>query len=88
MFLSNNYFTLTELIKEKDLESVLNAIDELKKIKKKLVTTDNIKNIIFRLPMDDTPLESKDMSIQNASIKQITILNEMFSLKSMMGYEN
>ena len=88
MFLSNNYFTLTELIKEKDLESVLNAIDELKKIKKKLVTTDNIKNIIFRLPMDDTPLESKDMSIQNASIKQITILNEMFSLKSMRGYEN
>ena len=39
---------LLELIKEKDLESVVAAIAELK-IKKELVTTDNIKNIIFKL---------------------------------------
>ena len=43
-----------ELIKEKDVESVLKAIEELKAIKKELVTTDNIKNIIFGLPREDT----------------------------------
>ena len=33
-------------------------------------------------------LKAKDLSIQNESIKQISILNEMFNLKSMGGYEN
>lgn len=83
-----DFIELLELIKEKDLESVLNAIDELKKIKEKLVTTDNIKNIIFKLPKDNIPLESKDISIQNESIKQIAILNELFNLKSTGRYEN
>ena len=77
-----------ELIKEKDVESVLKAIEELKAIKKELVTTDNIKNIIFRLPREDTLMKDKDISIQNASIKQIATLNEIFNLKPIGRYEN
>ena len=83
-----DFIGLLELIKEKDLESVIDAIEELRKIKKDLVTTDNIKNIIFKLPRDDESVEEKDMSIHLASIKQISILNEMFNLKSKGRYEN
>ena len=68
--------------------SVLNAIEELKNIKEKLVTTENIKNIIFKLPKDNIPLDSKDISIQKESIKQIAILNELFNLKPTGRYEN
>jgi transposase len=63
-----DFIELLELIKEKDLGSVLKSVDKLKKIKKELVTTANIKNIIFKLPMDNASLETKDVSIQNASI--------------------
>lgn len=75
-------------INQKDLESVLKAVKELSSIKTELVTTENIKNIVFKLP-DDKPLDNKDTSIQNASLKQIAILNEMFNLKfTSGGYEN
>lgn len=60
----------------------------MKKIKKELVTTDNIKNIIFKLPMDNTTSKTKDLSIQKASIKQIAILNEMFNLNPAGRYKN
>jgi hypothetical protein len=80
-----DFIELLELIKEKDLESVLKAVEELKEIKKELVTTDNIKNIIFKLPTGNKSLGNKDISIQNASIKQIKILNEMFNLKPTGG---
>ena len=83
-----DFIELLELIKEKDLKSVLNAINELKKIKKELVTNDNIKNIIFKLPSENTPLKTYDLSIQNASIKQIETLNEMFNLNQAGGYKN
>lgn len=83
-----DFIELLELIKEKDLECVLKSVEELKKIKKELVTTENIKNLIFKLPVDNTSLETKNISIQNASIKQIAILNEMFNLKPMGRYEN
>ena len=83
-----DFIELLELIKERDVESILKAVGELKKIKKELVTTDNIKNIIFKLPVNNSSLETKDISIQNASIKQIAILNEMFNLKLMGRYEN
>lgn len=83
-----DFIELLELIKEKDLENVLKAIEELKQIKRDLVTTDNIKNIIFKLPSDEASLEPKDISIQKASIKQISILNEMFNLKPVGRYEN
>lgn len=52
----------------------------MKKIKKELVAADNIKNTIFRLPADNTTSKGKDLSIQKASIKQISILNELFNL--------
>jgi len=89
-YISNprDFIELLELIKEKDLESVLDAIGELKKIKKELVTIDNIKNIIFKLPEDSTSLETKDISIQKASLEQIAILNEMFNMKETGRYEN
>lgn len=83
-----DFIELLELIKEKDLISVIDAINELKKIKKELVTNDNIKNIIFKLPSDNTSLKTYDISIQNASIKQIAILNEMFNLNQAGGYKN
>lgn len=88
-YISNprDFIELLELIKEKDLESVLKAIKELSSIKTELVTTDNIKNIVFKLP-DDKPLDNRDTSIQNASLKQIAILNEMFNLKPAGRYEN
>ena len=89
-YISNprDFIELLELIKEKDLDSVLKAVEELRKIKKELVTTDNIKNIIFKLPMDKESLETKDISIQNASLKQISILNDLFNLKPIGRYEN
>ena len=83
-----DFIELLELIKEKDLESVVAAIAELKKIKKELVTTDNIKNIIFKLPLDNTTSKTRDLSIQKASIKQIAILNEMFKLNPVGRCEN
>ncbi|WP_213974862.1 Mu transposase domain-containing protein [Tepidanaerobacter acetatoxydans] len=83
-----DFIVLLELIKEKDLKSVLKAIEELSKIKKELVNTDNIKNIIFKLPREETPLNIKDTSIQKKSLEQISSLNAMFNLKSMGGYEN
>ena len=83
-----DFIELLELIKEKDLKNVLDAVDKLKKIKSELVTTDNIKNIIYKLPRDDAPLKNRDISIQKASIEQITVLNEMFNLKPMGGHKN
>jgi ABC-type oligopeptide transport system ATPase subunit len=53
-----------------------------------MVNTDNIKNIIFKSPTMDNPLGSEDISIQKASLEQISILNEMFKLNSVGGYEN
>lgn len=92
----NNYYTnnardfivLLELIKENDLNVVINAIEKLAKIKSKIVNTDNIKNIISKSPRVELVVENKDKSIQNASINQIAILNDMFNLKSVGGYEN
>src|SRR5699024_57581 len=43
-----DFIVLLELIKEKDLKSVLEAIEELANMKKELVNTDNIKNIISK----------------------------------------
>lgn len=85
---AKDFIVLLELIKEKDLESVIEAINELAKIKKEIVNTDNIKNIIFKLPREDNTLREKDISIQKASIDQIAILNDMFNLKNVGGYEN
>ena len=79
---------LLELIKENDLNVVINAIEKLAKIKSKIVNTDNIKNIISKSPRVELVVENKDKSIQNASINQIAILNDMFNLKSVGGYEN
>jgi hypothetical protein len=76
------------LIKEKDLESVLKAVKELEKIKIEMVNTDNIRNIVFKSPTVLNPLETRDLSIQKASLEQISILNDMFNLKSVGGYKN
>ena len=68
---------------------MVNAINELKKIKSELVTTANIKNIVCKAPREQyEPLGVEDLTIQNASIRQIEILNEMFNLKSSGGYKN
>lgn len=83
-----DFIVLLELVKEKDLKSVLEDIEKLSKIKKGLVNTDNIKNIIFKLPRENVPSNIKDTSIQEKSLAQISSLNEMFNLKSMGGYEN
>lgn len=83
-----DFIVLLELIKEKDLKTVLEAIKELAKIKKEIVNTDNIKNIVFKTPTIKDTSDAKDTSIQRASINQISILNEMFNLKSVGGYEN
>lgn len=68
---------------------MLDAVKELSKIKKELVTTDNIKNVIFKkLPGETTLLKPKDASIQKASMNQIYMLNELFNLKSVGGHKN
>ncbi|MFA7412774.1 MAG: hypothetical protein WCZ27_11085 [Tissierellaceae bacterium] len=84
---AREFIDLLELIKEKDLKSVVDAVEELEKIRKSLVTTDNIKNIIFKLPREE-PVDQKDNSIQLASLSQIALLNEMFNLNTKGGYEN
>ena len=53
-----------------------------------MVNTENIKNVAFKSPTMDNPSESKDLSIQRASLEQISILNKMFNLNSVGGYEN
>ncbi len=83
-----DFILLLELIKEKGLKSVLDAITKLVKIKKEIVNTDNIKNIVFKLPTEVEFLVPKDTSILKASIKQISTLSQMFNLPSMGGYEN
>ena len=83
-----DFIVLLELIKEKDLKSVLEAIKELEKIKVDMVNTDNIKNIVFKSPTMDNPLETKDLSIQKASLEQISVLNDLFKLNTVGGYEN
>ena len=83
-----DFILLLELIKEKGLKSVLDAITKLVKIKKEIVNTDNIKNIVFKLPTEVEFLVPKDTSILKASIEQISTLSQMFNLPSMGGYEN
>lgn len=83
-----DFIDLLELIKEKDLESVTSAIKELKRIKEELVITENIKNIVYKLPQEDLRLNSKDVAILESSIKQIQELNNLFNLKSAGRYEN
>lgn len=82
------FIVLLELIKEKDLNSVLQAIEKLEKIKIDMVNTDNIKNIVLNTPTVKEPLEGKDLSIQKASLEQIALLNNMFKLNSVGGYKN
>lgn len=62
------------LIKEKDLQCLKDIINVLKRIRKRLVTNDNIKNIIFRPPGDNIFSKTYDISIRNATLKQIAIL--------------
>ncbi|NLM44685.1 MAG: hypothetical protein GX201_11860 [Clostridiales bacterium] len=83
-----DFIVLLELIREKNLESIIKAIKELEKIKIEMVNTENIKNVAFKSPTMDNPSESKDLSIQRASLEQISILNKMFNLNSVGGYEN
>jgi len=83
-----DFIVLLELIKEKDLKVILNAIKQLSKIKKEIINTDNIKNIVFSTNLEKSPKECKDKSIQKQSIEQISILNEMFGLNSLGGYKN
>jgi len=67
---------------------VLSAITELKTIKESLVTTDNIKNIVYKLPREDLRIKREDVEIFESSTKQIQELNNLFNLESMGRYEN
>ena len=82
---ARDFVVLLELIKETDLSAVLNAIDELAKIKKSIVNTDNIKNVVFKTPTENNSISQKDISIQKTSLEQISKLNEMFNLQSVGG---
>ncbi|MBP2025283.1 Mu transposase domain-containing protein [Peptoniphilus stercorisuis] len=83
-----DFIELLELIKEKDTTTVLSAIKELKTIKESLVTTDNIKNIVYKLPGEDLRIKREDVEIFESSTKQIQELNNLFNLESMGRYEN
>ena len=83
-----DFIELLELIKEKDTTTVLSAIKELKTIKESLVTTDNIKNIVYKLPGKDLRIKREDVEIFESSTKQIQELNNLFNLESMGRYEN
>src|SRR5699024_9643983 len=83
-----DFIVLLELIKEKDIETILKAIKELKGIKRSMVNTDNIRNIISRVSTIDKSSKSKDLSIQKSSLEQISKLNDLFNLESIGGYEN
>lgn len=80
-----DFIALLEIIKEKDLEKVLVAIEELKGIKKSLVTTENIRNIVYRVPTTTDSLKKEDRIIQKASLDQISVLNKLFNLTSIGG---
>ena len=83
-----DFIELLDLIKEKDTTTVLSAIKELKTIKKSLVTTDNIKNIVYKLPREELRIKREDVEIFESSTKQIQELNNLFNLESMGRYEN
>lgn len=81
-----DFIVLLEVINEKGLHEVLAAVDKLSKIKKDIVNTDNIKNIVTNSV--DVEIRTKDESIKEQALKQVLILNKMFNLGSVGGCNN
>lgn len=78
-----DFIVLLELIKEKGLHPVLDAVKKLSQIKRTIVTTDNIKNILLNRSPDKeiSSIDKKD-DIEQASINLIGKLDDLFDLKS------
>lgn len=80
-----DFIVLLELIKETGVDIVLDAIKKLSKVKKSIVTTENIKSLVNRSPTTNLELSEKDLSIQEASLHQISLVNTLFNLTTIGG---
>jgi type VI protein secretion system component VasK len=83
-----DFIALLELIKEKDLNVVIEAVEKLSLIKKEIVNTENIKSLVNKTPTANNTVEEKDDTIKEQSINQISTLNQLFKLETVGGYKN
>jgi len=81
-----DFIALLELVKDKDLEKILKAIEKLSSVKEEIVNTENIKSIVGNAPV--VKEHTKDDSIKIQSISQIAALNQLFRLEATGGCEN
>lgn len=80
-----DFIVLLELIKETEVGIVLEAIEKLSKVKESIVNTENIKSLVNRSPTIKPTLSEKDLSIQEASLHQISLVNTLFNLATLGG---
>ena len=81
------FLDLLEIIREKSLEKVEKVIEDLLKKGVKLVTTENIKNIINQTNTDKIISDGKD-EIRNISIDLLNNLNDLYFGNSKERYLN
>jgi len=90
----NSYYTrkpkefivLLEIIKEKSIDDVNDAIEELEKLGKRHVTTENIRNIVNQVDLEpENCLTSTDDEIRNKSIEMLEKLTYAFLQPSSTG---
>ena len=76
------FIELLEIIKEKGINKVEDAIEELINIKKSLVTTENIRNIVNQTPHTAKPSLTKesDNLIEKHSIELLNAISTAFKL--------
>ena len=74
-----DFILLLEIIKDKNLEDVIKAVDKLSKIKKSIVTTENIKSLVYSSPH----IEYKQSvgTIESASYELIMDISNAFKIK-------
>ncbi|MTI65884.1 MAG: IS21 family transposase [Firmicutes bacterium] len=84
-----NYYTqnpkefieLLQIIKEKNLEKIENAIKELEKTRKRLVTTENIKNLVNQdldMKNKDKKVEKTKNEIEKHSLNMLNAITDIF----------
>ena len=84
-----DFIVLLELIKQKGLKPVLEAVKKLSQIKRSVVNTDNIKSIILnRPPSNEDYPSSKDSEIEKVSVNLIKKINDIFNMNSEGGLLN
>ncbi|SHK53350.1 IS21 family transposase [Paramaledivibacter caminithermalis] len=80
-----DFILLLEIINEKGIDNILKIIEKLNKMKKSLVTTDNIKSMAYNNSPSEDIFINIDDDIKNASINMISHINNIFNLTTTEG---